>query len=50
MERGARAHGQDGPREVGTRYTGEGINLNRDYTKMAAVEMPATPVRKTRAL
>ena len=33
------AHGQDGPATgVGTRYTGAGINLNRDYTKLAAVE------------
>jgi predicted deacylase len=31
--------GQIGPEGgVGTRYTGEGINLNRDYIKMEAVE------------
>jgi hypothetical protein len=31
--------GQIGPEAgVGTRYTGEGINLNRDYMKMEAVE------------
>jgi hypothetical protein len=31
--------GQTGPDEgVGTRYTGEGLNLNRDYTKMEAPE------------
>ncbi len=31
--------GQVGPEEgVGTRYTGAGINLNRDYTKLEAVE------------
>jgi hypothetical protein len=31
--------GQVGPEGgVGTRYTGEGINLNRDYTKLEAVE------------
>lgn len=35
----AKAHGQDGPEQgVGTRYTGEGYNLNRDYTKLDAVE------------
>ena len=31
-------HGQRGPEQVGTRYTGEGLNLNRDYTKQEAVE------------
>jgi hypothetical protein len=31
--------GQEGPAEgVGTRYTGQGLNLNRDYTKMEAPE------------
>ncbi len=31
--------GQSGPDDgVGTRYTGEGLNLNRDYTKMEAPE------------
>lgn len=35
----ARMDGQVGPEGgVGTRYTGEGINLNRDYTKLEAVE------------
>jgi hypothetical protein len=35
----ARLDGQIGPEGgVGTRYTGEGINLNRDYMKMEAVE------------
>jgi hypothetical protein len=35
----AKLEGQIGPEGgVGTRYTGEGINLNRDYTKMEAVE------------
>lgn len=34
-----RMDGQVGPEGgVGTRYTGEGINLNRDYTKLEAVE------------
>jgi len=34
--------GQVGPEGgVGTRYTGAGINLNRDYTKMEAVESRA---------
>lgn len=34
-----RMDGQVGPEGgVGTRYTGEGINLNRDYTKIEAVE------------
>ncbi len=31
-------HGQKGPCSVGTRYTGTGINLNRDYTKQVAIE------------
>ena len=35
----ARLEGQIGPEGgVGTRYTGEGINLNRDYMKLEAVE------------
>jgi hypothetical protein len=34
----ARMDGQVGPEGVGTRYTGQGINLNRDYTKLEAVE------------
>lgn len=35
----ARLDGQVGPEGgVGTRYTGEGINLNRDYMKLEAVE------------
>jgi hypothetical protein len=35
----ANLEGQIGPEGgVGTRYTGEGINLNRDYMKMEAVE------------
>jgi hypothetical protein len=35
----ARLEGQIGPvGGVGTRYTGKGINLNRDYTKQEAVE------------
>ena len=35
----SRVHGQDGPATgVGTRYTGEGFNLNRDYMKFDAVE------------
>lgn len=35
----SRLEGQIGPEEgVGTRYTGEGFNLNRDYTKQDAVE------------
>jgi hypothetical protein len=35
----AKLEGQIGPEGgVGTRYTGEGINLNRDYMKMEAVE------------
>ncbi|MCE9635463.1 MAG: hypothetical protein K8T90_07135 [Planctomycetes bacterium] len=33
-----RMDGQVGPEGVGTRYTGAGINLNRDYTKLEAVE------------
>jgi hypothetical protein len=34
-----RMDGQVGPESgVGTRYTGQGINLNRDYTKLEAVE------------
>ncbi len=35
----AKLEGQIGPEGgVGTRYTGQGINLNRDYMKMEAVE------------
>jgi len=35
----AKLEGQIGPEGgVGTRYTGEGINLNRDYMKMEALE------------
>lgn len=35
----SKLEGQIGPEGgVGTRYTGEGINLNRDYTKQDAVE------------
>jgi hypothetical protein len=38
----ARLEGQIGPEEgVGTRTTGEGVNLNRDYVKQAAVESRA---------
>ena len=34
-----RLHGQIGPKRVGTRTTGIGVNLNRDYMRQETVEM-----------